>query len=133
MNQILVDTSVWINYFSNKNMHRPLDDLIKNDYICTNQIIFSELIPSLIHKNEIKLLNLIKNINDVPLNIDWVTIRDYQIFNLKNGINGVALIDLIILDAVITNRLIIYSTDKHFLKMSALFNFELFNEEKWEK
>lgn len=129
MSKILVDTSVWINYFQNSKKHNALSYLIKNDLICTNQIILSELMPSLIHQKQNELLKLIKNIQIISIEINWNSIINYQVLNLANGINKVGIVDVIIAQNIIDNKLTFYTQDKHFHLMSNILKFELYEED----
>jgi len=44
---VLVDTSVWIDYFRAGNKSAELDDLIDENIIVINELILAELIPFL--------------------------------------------------------------------------------------
>jgi len=128
MNSILIDTSVWIEYFSGNKSVDNLDNLIDSDVICTNKIILSELIPFLKNKKEFKLIDLLLSIDEVTLNIDWDRIIDYQFINVKNNLNKIGIPDLIILQNVLDNNLSIYTLDKHFKNMEKLFNLNIYND-----
>ena len=128
MNRVLVDSSVWISYFKSKEAHNDLDDLIKHNQICTNNLILSELLPFLKLKNEAELIELLLNLPNVNISINWEVIINLQVQNLRNGINKVGIPDLIIVQNVIDNNLILYSEDKHFKLMNEHVNFDLFVE-----
>ena len=121
---ILVDSSVWIEYFRTGTPEK-LDRIIEEDMACTNELILTELSPTLMLKNETELLEGLQAIRKIPMNIDWEIVRDYQIMNLKNGINKVGIPDLIILQQVIDRKITLFSFDKHFKLMQNLLNFEL--------
>ena len=61
----------------------------------------------------------------IELSINWELIINFQIHNLRNGINKVGIPDLILVDSVLANNLILYSEDKHFRLMQEHFNFDL--------
>lgn len=126
MKKILVDSSVWISYFKDSNSHIALDELIKNNQICTNDLILSELIPHLKMKRQEEIIEGLVQIDNIPLIIHWDVIINLQIQNLKNGINKVGIPDLIILENAISNNLILYTEDKHFKLMSEQTNLILF-------
>ena len=128
MKKVLVDSSVWINYFKSKNLHNDLTELIMNNQICTNNLILSELIPSLKMKKEDTIIDLLLEIPKKEIDINWDLIINIQIQNLKNGVNRVGIPDLIILNNVISDNLILYSNDKHFRLMNNFINFELYEE-----
>jgi len=126
MNKILIDTSIWIEYFKSKSKYKIIDELIRENQICTNDIILSEILPSLYVRNEYELIDSIKHIDKVKININWEMIVQMQIRNYKNGINKVGIPDLIILQNVIGNNLIIFTLDKHFELMKKVFEYRLF-------
>ena len=127
--KVLVDTSVWIEYFK-KGGIPELDRLLEEDLACVNEIIFTELAPSLIKQNEIVALKGLQAIEKIPLKIDWQIIREYQLMNLKNGINKVGIPDLIILQQVVDEKITLFSLDKHFKLMRKIIHFDVFNETK---
>lgn len=123
---VLVDSSVWIDFF--RNGEEPgLVRLLEEDMVCTNGIILTELLPALsILKNKKEVIEGLKSLNTIPLEIDWSIVRKYQHINLLNGINKVGIPDLLILQQVINNKITLYSKDKHFMLMSEYFEFQLF-------
>lgn len=121
---ILIDSSVWIEYFRTGKPAK-LDRVIEEDLACINQLIFTELAPVLSLKNEIELLEGLQAIRMIPMNIDWDIIRDYQLMNLQNGINMVGIPDLVILQQVINQKKSLFSYDKHFKLMQNHLSFDL--------
>ncbi len=111
---ILIDSSVWIDYFRGGEKSEPLDSLLEHNLICTCGFILAEIVPFLVIKNETKLINLLKSIPGIECNIDWERIISYQSICLKNGINGIGIPDLIIADTVIENDVKLFTLDKHF-------------------
>ena len=128
MKKILVDSSVWISYFKDDKAHQDLIDLIKNNRICTNNLILTELIPFLKIKGENELIEILLSLPDFQININWEILMNLQFQNIRNGINKVGIPDLIILENVIDNNLILYTEDRHFELMSEYIEFELYNE-----
>jgi predicted nucleic acid-binding protein len=112
---VLVDSSLWIDYFRNTGQADTLDLLIEENLMVINDLILSELIPTLAIRNEKKLISLLREIKRQPMSIDWEGIIHLQIICLKNGINGVGIPDLIIAQNAIQGRLKLLSEDKHFL------------------
>ncbi|MCF8260970.1 MAG: PIN domain-containing protein [Melioribacteraceae bacterium] len=112
--RILVDSSIWIDYFRGGKNSEVMDSYIDENVICTNHLILSELIPNLRIRKEKKIIDLLTEISIIPLNINWNQIIEYQTICLKNGINKVGIPDLIIVDNAIQNDLILFSNDKHF-------------------
>ncbi|MGJ4790087.1 PIN domain-containing protein [Leptospira koniambonensis] len=120
MTRILIDSSVWIEYFRNANspISTKVDELIDNENVYTNDLILAELIPFLKLRKQSKILTSLEAIERFPLEIDWEQIIEYQISNLKNGINKVGIPDLIIAQNVIQNKATLFTLDKHFRLMS---------------
>jgi hypothetical protein len=115
--QVLVDSSVWIQYFRFGGIEK-LDRLLEEDLVCTNDLILSELGPSLIVQNKVEIWESLRALNRIPLRIDWDLIRGYQILNMKNGINKIGIPNLIIVQQVIEEKLSIFTFDKHFKLMN---------------
>jgi len=102
-----------------------LDRLIEEDLVCTNELILTELAPSLMHHRRSDVLESLAALEKIPLKIDWEIIRQYQLMNLQNGVNKVGIPDLIILQQVIDEKITLFSSDKHFRLMQNFLNYEL--------
>ncbi len=111
---VLVDTSIWIDYFRGGNNSNDLEFLIDENLIVTNDIILAELIPYLKIKKQTKLVKLLCEITQIALDIYWEEIIEFQVKCLKSGANGVGIPDLIIAQNAKQNNCKIYSLDKHF-------------------
>ena len=127
---VLVDTSVWIEYFKGTGRTAVLNELINNNALCINNLVLAELIPSINLKKESKLKRLLLTVNQIDIEIDWDEIIDMQTKNLLNGINKVGIPDLIIAQNAINNNLFLFSFDKHFSLMSDLFGLKIFTDGK---
>jgi len=125
---ILVDSSVWIEYFKGNEKALPLNQLLDTNTVCINDLILAELLPSINHKKENVLKELLLTITKIPLEINWNTIIYMQTQNLKNGINKVGIADLIIVQNVMENDLELFTFDRHFELMSDLYDVRLFSE-----
>ena len=123
---VLVDTSVWIEYFKGNSISLPLEKLIDFNNICINDLILAELIPSINHKKEDELKEILYNISKVIIEVDWINIIHMQTQNLKNGISKVGISDLIIAQNAIDNDIEIYAIDKHFRLMSEIHPIKIF-------
>ncbi len=126
MSLILVDSSIWISFFKGSINKEPFFSLIDSNQICTNDLILSEMIPSLIFKKEHQLIETLRHVQKIPLTIEWPQIIDFQAKNLSKGINRVGVPDLIIMQNTIQNSLKLYSLDTHFSLMSKIFPLELY-------
>jgi predicted nucleic acid-binding protein len=122
---VLVDSSVWIDYFRGGRQSKDLDLLIDENLICTNDLVLSELVPPLTIRKEKVLVSLLYDLTKIDLDIDWTNVIKFQITCLSNGINKVGVPDLIILDNVIKSGLILFTLDKHFKLMSEMIEFDM--------
>ena len=122
---VLVDTSVWIEYFRyGKNLEK-LDFIIDENLVVTNDLILAELIPFLKVRNQGKIISLLHSINMLRLNINWEQIIEFQYECLKGGLNGVGIPDLIIAQNAKQNRCEIYSLDNHFQLIKDIIKIDL--------
>ncbi len=123
---ILVDSSVWIEYFRGNECTLPLNGLIDSNNICINDLILSELIPSINHKKERNLKELLLSVEKIPIEISWNHIITMQTVNFDNGIHRVGIADLIIAQNTIDNDMELFALDKHFLLMSELHGIRIY-------
>ena len=123
---ILVDSSVWIEYFKGNDKTLPLNELIDSNIVCINDLILAELIPSINQKKEEDLKELLLSIEKVPLDINWNQIIYMQTLNLRNGINKVGIVDLLIAQNTIENDLELFTLDKHFQLMSEVHGIRMY-------
>ena len=129
--QVLVDSSLWIDYFKGVddfkvNSAFALDYLIDNDLVVINDIILTELIPFLQVKKHTKPIELLRTVNRIELPIDWQGIVDLKVQCLNNGVNGVGIPDLIIAQNAIKNDCKVYSSDKHFRLLEQISDLQLY-------
>ena len=123
---ILVDSSIWIDYFKGGDKSEKLDDLIDENLVVTNDIILAELIPFLKIKKQLKVIRLLQEINFLSLQINWDEIIENQVKCLKNGSNGIGIPDLIIAQNANLNNCEIYTLDKHFTLISQVCKVHLY-------
>jgi predicted nucleic acid-binding protein len=122
----LIDSSAWIEYFRGNQKFLFLSEFIKSNVICTNEIILSELLPAIIHKNEKKLANLLNAVRKNVLFIDWLEIRNMQLLNMEHGVNNIGIPDIIITQNCIQNESIIITSDKHFKLMAKYISLKVY-------
>ena len=115
--QVLVDSSVWIDYFRDGAHSDKLDFFIDENIIVINDLVLVELVPFLRMKNQRTLISILNSINKLDMNIDWSQLIDFQQKCLRKGINGIGIPDLIIAQNALQNRCEIYSLDQHFKLM----------------
>ncbi|MCX7096474.1 MAG: PIN domain-containing protein [Methylococcales bacterium] len=111
---ILVDSSIWVDYFKSGENSVKLDGLLENDKIVINDIILAELEPFLVQKKQYKIIELLHAIKKLPLQIYWPGLIRWQADCLTSGINGIGIPDLIIAQNAKQQDCEIYSLDKHY-------------------
>ena len=123
---VLVDTSIWVDYFRGGNSSPDLDALINGNLIVTNDIILAELVPYLKVKKQITVVKLLQEISRVPMQINWDELIEFQVKCLKAGANEVGIPDLIIAQNAKSNNCKIYSLDKHFRLLNRVIKVKLY-------
>lgn len=124
---VLVDSSVWVEYFRDKDQADDrLDWLITEGLVATNALILAELIPPLMLRKHTALVSLLRAVPMLPLNIHWMGVMDDQVCCLRHGINKVGIPDLIIAQNARQNGVALFTHDKHFLLMAKHVGLELF-------
>lgn len=126
MTGVLVDSSVWIEYFRGHSVKESFENLLDSNQICVNDLILSELIPYLVIKRENKVIELIKGVNKYEIEIDWQEIISFQVKNIKNGLNKIGIPDLLIIQNAMQNDLRLFSMDLHFRHLQKIHGFELY-------
>ena len=124
---VLVDSSVWIDYFRSAKNSIELDDLIDDNIIVINELILAELVPFLKLQNQVEVIELLYEIRPIPLNINWQEIISFQTKCLRTGLNGIGIPDLIIAQNALQYGCQIYSLDKHFRFLNQAFDIGLFS------
>jgi predicted nucleic acid-binding protein len=122
---ILVDTSIWIEYFRSGNNSEKLDFLIDENLVVINDLILAELVPFLKVRNQRKIIDLLNNISKLKLSINWNQIIEFQVKCLKNGLNGISIPDLIVAQNAKQNSAEVYSLDNHFRLMKDILELHL--------
>jgi hypothetical protein len=123
---VLVDTSIWIDYFRGGNSSSDLDALIDENLVVTNDIILAELVPYLKVKKQRTVITLLQEISRLPMQVNWEELIEYQVRCLKAGANGMGIPDLMIAQNARTNNCKVYSLDKHFRLLSQVVKVKLY-------
>ena len=114
---VLVDTSVWIDYFGDKR-ETDLDFLIDEGLVAVNPLILAELVPPLRMKRQRRSISLLKEVACLAMETDWDSSVEMQVTCLKRGINKVGIPDLLIAQCAIEHETELYTADKYFKLMS---------------
>ena len=125
---VLVDSSVWIDYFRGKGKLDVVDLLIEENLIVINDLILTELIPALHVRKQKRLIALLREVKRYPIEIDWDDITQMQITCMRKGVNGIGVPDLIITQNAIQNDLHLLTNDKHFNLISQYIPLSLYGE-----
>lgn len=123
---VLVDSSVWIEYFRDAGQSDVLELLIEENLVVTNELILAELIPALQLRKLRELITLLREIKRQPMDIDWNDIVRMQTLCLHHGKNGVGIPDLIIAQNSIQGGLRLLSNDKHFSVISKFLSLDIY-------
>jgi predicted nucleic acid-binding protein len=124
--QILVDTSIWVDYFKNAANSKKLAELLEDNLVLINDIILAEFIPLLLLKKQLTVVELLRSIKVLPLSPDWNQIIQWQTSCLNAGINGIRIPDLLIAQNAKQFDVSIYSLDKHFRLLNQVVDIQLF-------
>ena len=123
---VLVDSSVWIDYFRSGRTAESLEFLIEQNLVLTNDLILSELLPALTIQKQNRLVVLLRQLAKNPVRIDWENIIRLQTTCLRHGINKVGIPDLIIAQHVLQYDLRLLTHDKHFALLARHFRLLLY-------
>jgi predicted nucleic acid-binding protein len=126
--KVLIDSSAWIEYFRTRKDYLFIDELIDNNSICTNDLILTELLPSIRHKKEKRLERLLNSITKYEVKIDWRELQDFQLLNFQHGYNNIGVTDLIITQNCLQNDLRILAEDKHFKELAEYLPLKMFTK-----
>jgi predicted nucleic acid-binding protein len=123
---VLVDSSVWIDYFRSGTDSDSLDNLIDENLVATNDLILTELVPYLRLRNQRRVVELLYAINKCDLTIRWDQLIEWQYRCLRQGFNGIGIPDLIIAQNAKQHRCMLYSLDSHFEWIAAVAEIQLY-------
>lgn len=112
--RVLVDTSIWVDYFKSGANSGKLDGLLESNNVATNDVILAELVPFLTVKKQFGIIGLLNEVPRLTLAINWPEIIQWQVNCLTAGFNGIGIPDLVIAQNARQHNCGIYSLDKHF-------------------
>jgi len=125
--KIIVDTSIWIEYFKNNQKYVPfIEDNLNLENILISGPIISELLHGVKSEKEYKLLS--ESISAVPyaecVYDDWIKTGE-TLYNLKKKGITVPLTDILISAIAIRHDASVLSLDKHFKSIDMIKLIEL--------
>ena len=116
---ILVDTSIWIEYFHLKNQKLNLDlrQRLEEDQLCISVVTRIELLAGISKKQQTKFLNALNVVTTYYPDLkDWKTIESWTEQAKKDGFHF-QISDLMIASAAHNNTCEIYTLDSDFKRM----------------
>ena len=123
MNQkILVDTSIWIEYFKNNpNVVDFMEKHLMEDSVCLVGIIVTELIQGIKIEREREMIRSnLDAIHYIDMKFeDWIKTGDLSNALRKSGLT-LPLTDIAIASTAIENNLMLVTRDKHFKQVPGL-------------
>lgn len=129
MDKILVDTSVWIEFFKKKEpWHGIVSGLIDDKRICCAGIVLAELIQGAKSEKELAVLRDFRHVFEfLDESIDlWQAAGELSHALLRKG-KSVGLSDCYLAVAAMTNKVPIGTLDKHFEVIKGVAGITLFD------
>ena len=129
MGEILVDTSVWLEFFRVKDSPygEMLDRLLEEGKVCTSNLIKAEIIPGARTPRQFRELR--DYFDALPLAAEpaslWEEIMEAQLRLKRRGINGISIPDLMIAVVAKANGKIIFTKDSDFGRIQCVLPLEL--------
>lgn len=126
MKPVIVDTNIWIDYFRSNSDSEALHYLFDSERIVINDVVLAELLPAMNVFGKAEPIAMLKAIEKLPVFVNWDGLIGIQTLCLQNGVNGVGLSDLMIVQSAKEYDAMIFSHDKHFRLIKNILNVELF-------
>ena len=118
---VLVDTSIWIDFFRNKSLptSQNLLHLLDNDHACTTGIVITELLRGARDEGELKRVReLLKPVLiTAPQEKTWEEAGHLAYKLSKKGLT-IYTVDAVIAAIAKENKLALFTTDKHFSQIA---------------
>ncbi|PJZ48787.1 PIN domain-containing protein [Leptospira saintgironsiae] len=115
---ILVDTSVWIEFFrGNDPYFSDLKELIESSEVIVHEVVFGELLQGCKNKNEVSfILEYWENLNTLTSDGSFLSAGKLS-FENKHIDKGIGLIDSVLINEVRSKKLQLWTLDKKILKV----------------
>ena len=123
--KVMLDSSIWISYLRIGKHTDLVNGLIDSNSLFINDVILFEIIPNIKSRSQKKIIDILNSINKYALEIDWQWIMQIQTKLKSNGINNVALNDLLISNNCIKNDISLFSSDRDFENISEISSLKL--------
>jgi len=135
VSDILVDTSVWLEFFRVKDSPygEALDRLLEEERVCTANLVKAEIIPGARTPRQFRELK--EYFNALPLAREpaslWEDITEAQFRLKRGGINGISIPDLIIAVVAKANGKALFTKDSDFRRIHRVLPLELIESPAW--
>jgi len=135
VSDILVDTSVWLEFFRVKDSPygEALDQLLEEERVCTTNLIKAEIIPGARTPKQFQELK--EYFDALPLANEpaslWEEIMQVQFRLKRKGIHGISIPDLIIAVVAKVNGKVIFTRDSDFRHIQRALQVELMAYPSW--
>jgi predicted nucleic acid-binding protein len=127
--EVLVDTSIWIDYFKKKEskIYEQLTLFLREDQAVYTGIIATELFKVARGKKELSVLNtLFSNISLVKESEETYIKAGIMGYHLSQKGFNAGTVDLLISQIAIENNLMLFSNDQHFKKIAEIYPLKIF-------
>lgn len=130
MSRILVDSSIWIEFFRRPSapVSLELDRLLAHRLVCTTGVIKAEVVPGARTPKDFRRLKRL--FDALPLAPEgdgfWTHVTRFQYRLRRNGILDIGIPDLMVATVAIQNRKTLFSADEDFPRMAPFIPLRLF-------
>lgn len=122
MSRILVDSSIWIEFFRRPSapVSLELDRLLAHRLVCTTGVIKAEVVPGARTPKDFRRLKRLFDALPLAPERDgfWTHVTRFQYRLRRNGILDIGIPDLMVATVAIQNRKTVFSADEDFPRMA---------------
>jgi predicted nucleic acid-binding protein len=130
MSRILVDSSIWIEFFRRPSapVSLELDRLLAHRLVCTTGVIKAEVVPGARTPKDFRRLKRLFDALPLAPERDgfWTHVTRFQYRLRRNGILDIGMPDLMVATVAIQNRKTLFSADEDFPRMAPFIPLRLF-------
>lgn len=130
MSRILVDSSIWIEFFRRPSapVSLELDRLLAHRLVCTTGVIKAEVVPGARTPKDFRRLKRLFDALPLAPERDgfWTHVTRFQYRLRRNGILDIGIPDLMVATVAIQNRKTLFSADEDFPRMAPFIPLRLF-------
>ena len=122
MSRVLVDSSVWIEFFRRRDapVSLVLDQLLAHRLVCTTGLVKAEVVPGSRSPRDFRRLrSLFDALPQAPERGGfWAHLVRFRYRLQTKGVLGIGIPDLIVATVAIQNRKLVFTTDEDFVRMT---------------